>query len=447
MIQNFLNVFRIPELRQKVWVTVLLLIAYRVGFHIPFPGIDVTKIQDATRQQSFIFGIMNSLSGGAIGKTVLFALGVMPYISASIVFSLLIKMIPALEALQKEGLAGQRKINQYTRWAAVPVCIVQSLFILHGMILPAARRDGLIASSILDSSTSLFFYEIMMIIGFTAGTLLIMWIGEKISEHGIGNGISLIIMGGIVADLPATFQNLTSALEAETRYQTLLTFVALYFAIVLGIVYVTKGQRRIPITHQKHVSGRRVMGQQRSYLPLKVNHANVMPIIFAQALWILPVAMAKIPGLGFLEKSFEWGSFWWVVLYCGMIYFFSYFWTALMFQPNEIANNLKEHGAFVPGLRPGKRTADELERIMTRITLVGATFLCMMSLVPAVVSSKFSNISPTLAHFLGGTTILIVVGVALDLVDKVNAHMLMRNYEGLMGGGSGSSNWTRGRRK
>jgi preprotein translocase subunit SecY len=299
----------------------------------------------------------------------------------------------------------------------------------------------------MQSPSSMFFYQVMLIIGFTAGTLLIMWIGEKISEHGIGNGISLIIMGGIVADLPATFQNLTSALEAETRYQTLLTFIALYFAIVLGIVFVTKGQRRIPITHQKHVSGRRVMGQQRSYLPLKVNHANVMPIIFAQALWILPMAIPKIPGLGGLDKTFEWGSFWWVVGYCGMIYFFAYFWTSLMFQPTEIANNLKEHGAFVPGLRPGKRTADELERIMIRITLVGATFLCMMSLVPAVVSSKFTNISPTLAHFLGGTTILIVVGVALDLVDKVNAHMLMRNYEGLMTGGSGSSNWTRGRRK
>lgn len=446
MIQNFLNVFRIPELRQKVWATVLLLVAYRVGFHVPFPGIDYGKIREFASDQSFIFGVMNTLSGGAIGNAVMFALGVMPYISASIVFSLLVKMVPALEALQKEGLAGQRKINQYTRWATVPVCIVQSLFVIHGMLMKVAREQGLIASSILESGTKTFFYEVMLVIGFTAGTLLIMWIGEKITEHGIGNGISLIIMGGIVADFPAQFERLTNALEAGERYQTLLTIVALYFAIVLGIVFVTKGQRRIPITHQKHVSGQRVYQAQRSYLPLRVNHANVMPIIFANAIWLLPAALAKIPGLEGLDQTLRFGSFWWIIGFSALIYFFAYFWTALMFQPNEIAQNLKEHGAFVPGLRPGKRTADELERIMIRITLVGATFLCVMSVLPSLVSSKFSNIPPTLAHFLGGTSVLIVVGVALDLVDKVNAQMLMRNYEGLMSTG-GSANWARGRRK
>jgi preprotein translocase subunit SecY len=446
VIQNFLNVFRIPELRQKMVTTILLLVAYRIGFHIPFPGVDVSKIRDAAQEQEFIFGVMNALSGGAIGQTVLFALGVMPYISASIIFSLLVKMVPALEALQKEGLAGQRKINQYTRWATVPICIVQSLFVIHGMILPAAREQGLIVSSIMNSSTALFFYEILLLLGFTAGTLLVMWIGEKITEHGIGNGISLIIMGGIVAEFPATFQAVTAALEASDRYQTLLTLLGLFFAIVLGIVFITKGQRRIPITHQKHVSGRRVYAAQRSYLPLKVNHANVMPIIFAQALWLAPMALAEVPGFGWMEATFAWGSFWWIVFYSALIYFFAYFWTALMFQPTEIANNLKEHGAFVPGLRPGKRTADELERIMIRITLVGATFLVVMSLLPTVVSSRFTNIPPNLTHFLGGTSILIVVGVALDLVDKISAHMMMRNYEGLMGSG-GSATWARGRKK
>lgn len=445
MIQKFLNIFRIPELRQKVWVTMLLLVAYRVGFHIPFPGVDYAKIREAT-DENFIFGVMNTLSGGAIGQTVLFALGVMPYISASIIFSLLVKMVPSLEALQKEGLAGQRKINQYTRWATVPVCIVQSLFVIHGLIMPAARSQGLVASSIMSSPTSVFFYELLLVLGFTAGTLLIMWIGEKITEHGIGNGISLIIMGGIVAEFPTTFQAVTSALESDERYQTLLTVIALYFAIVLGIVFVTKGQRRIPITHQKHVSGRRVYAAQRSYLPLKVNHANVMPIIFAQALWLAPMALANVPGFGWMERTFEWGGFWWIVLYSGLIYFFAYFWTALMFQPTEIANNLKEHGAFVPGLRPGKRTADELERIMIRITLVGATFLCLMTLIPTLISSQFTNLPDNLAQLLGGTSVLIVVGVALDLVDKINAHMLMRNYEGLMTTG-GAAGWTKGRRK
>jgi len=219
----------------------------------------------------------------------------------------------------------------------------------------------------------------------------------------------------------------------------------LYLVIVLGIVFVTKGQRRIPITHAKHVKGQRAAsagGQQRSYLPLRVNQANVMPIIFASALWIAPIALANVPGLGWMESTFQWGSFWWVIGYCALIIFFSYFWTALMFQPNEIANNLKEYGGFVPGLRPGKRTADELERIMVRITLVGATFLCVISLLPSLVSNRFQNIPPSLANFLGGTSVLIVVGVALDLVDKVNAQLLMRNYEGFMNNSS-SASWAK----
>ncbi len=441
-----LNIFRIPELRQKVWMTIGLLVIYRIGFHIPVPGVDYSAIKDATKDQNFVFGIMNTLSGGAIGQCVLFALGVMPYISSSIIFSLLVKVVPALEALQKEGQSGVKKINQYTRWATVPICIVQSIFVIRGLILPAAGQTNLISSTITDSAVGLFLYQIALIVAFTAGTLFIMWLGEKITEHGIGNGISLIIMGGIIAELPAQYQVLAGAMEEGEQWQTLLTLGALYLVIVFGIVFVTKGQRRIPITHAKHVKGRRVYGSQKSYLPLKVNQANVMPIIFASALWIAPIAMAKIPGLGWMERTFQWGSFFWMIGYCALIFFFSYFWTALMFQPNDIANNLKEHGGFVPGLRPGKRTADELERIMVRITLVGATFLCLISLLPSLVSSRFHNIPPSLSAFLGGTSILIVVGVALDLVDKVNAHLLMRNYEGFMSGGS-SSSWARGRRR
>jgi len=441
-----LNIFRIPELRRKLWTTVGLLVIYRIGFHVPIPGVDYAAIKAATSDQHFMFGIMNTLSGGAIGQCVLFALGVMPYISASIIFSLLVKVVPALEALQKEGQSGVKKINQYTRWSCVPICIVQSIFVITGMIMPSARQGGLIDQAIMGSSGTLFMYQVGLVIAFTAGTLFIMWIGEKITEHGVGNGISLIIMGGIIAGLPGQYQVLTSALEPEEQWQTMVTLCALYFVIVLGIVFVTKGQRRIPITHAKHVKGRRVYGQQKSYLPLKVNQANVMPIIFASALWIAPMALAKVPGLEWMEQTLRWGSFWWMIGYCTLIFFFSYFWTALMFQPNEIANNLKEYGGFVPGLRPGKRTADELEKIMVRITLVGATFLCLISLLPSLVSTRFHNIPPTLATFLGGTSILIVVGVALDLVDKVNSHVLMRNYEGFMNSGS-SAGWTRGRRQ
>ena len=439
----FLNMFRIPELRHKLWITIGLLCIYRIGFHVPVPGVNYAAIQGMAADQNFVFGIMNTLSGGAIGQCVLFALGVMPYISSSIIFSLLVKVVPALEALQKEGQSGVKKINQYTRWATVPICLVQSIFVIRGMIMPAAR--DLISPTIMNNGTYLFFYQIVLMLTFTAGTLFIMWIGEKITEHGVGNGVSLIIMGGIMANLPSQYRILTGSLEPGEQWQTLITLAVLYFAIVIGIVFVTKGQRRIPITHAKHVKGRRVYGQQKSYLPLKVNQANVMPIIFASALWIAPMALASVPGFGWMERSLAWGSFWWMVGYCILIFFFSYFWTALMFQPNEVANNLKEYGGFVPGLRPGKRTADELERIMVRITLVGATFLCLISILPSLVSSRFNNLPPSLAAFLGGTSILIVVGVALDLVDKINSHMLMRNYEGFMSGGS--SGWARGRKK
>lgn len=441
-----MNIFRVPELRKKLYITIGLLVAYRVGFHVPIPGVNLDRIGDLTQNQNFIFGVMNTLSGGAIGSLYLFALGVMPYISSSIIFSLLVKVVPALEALQKEGQTGMKKINQYTRWATVPICIVQSLFVIEGMIIPAAREQGFISASLVSGGATQFFYVIALVIAFTAGTLFIMWLGEQITEHGVGNGVSLIIMGGIVSAVPAQYELLTDALDPAERFQTLVWMGVMYFAIVIGIVFVTKGQRRIPITHAKHVKGRRVYGQQRSYLPLKVNQANVMPIIFASALWIAPIALAKVPGLGWMEHTFRWGSFWWMIGYCGLIFFFSYFWTALMFQPNEVANNLKEYGGFVPGLRPGKRTADHLESIMVRITLVGATFLCLISLLPTLVSSRFHNIPPALANFLGGTSVLIVVGVALDLVDKVNAHLLMRNYEGFMSTSS-SASWARGRQK
>ncbi len=446
MNSGLLTIFRIPELRKKIFMTIGLLIVYRLGFHIPIPGVDYHVIKEANQSSSFLFGVMNSLSGAAIGESVIFSLGVMPYISSSIIFSLLVKLVPFLEALQKEGAAGVKKINQYTRWCTVPICIIQSLFVLHATIFPQARLQGFISPHLISGGMSQFLYELSLIACFTTGCLFIMWLGEKITEHGVGNGISLIIMGGIVAREPARFQTLTQSLEPSERWQTLITLIGLYFAIVFAIVYVTKGQRRIPVTHAKHVKGRRVYGQQKSYLPLKVNQANVMPIIFASALWIVPTFIGGLPGMNWLKNAVEYGGFWYIVGNCALIFFFSYFWTALIFQPNEIANNLKEYGGFVPGLRPGKRTADELERIMVRITLVGATFLCLIWALPILVSSRFENIPPALAQLLGGTSILIVVGVALDLVDKLNSHLVMRNYEGFMNAGGGAS-WTRGKNR
>ncbi|MBK6941050.1 MAG: preprotein translocase subunit SecY [Planctomycetes bacterium] len=447
MTSGFLNIFRIPELRRKLWVTIGLLAVYRLGFHIPVPGANYEGIRDAVGDQNFVFGIMNSLTGGALGNFVVFALGVMPYISASIIFSMLTKVVPALEALQKEGAVGVKKINQYTRWATIPICIVQSLFVIHGMMIPAARANMTIVDpDLIGGGFAQFGWEMSLILTFTCGTLFMMWLGEQITENGIGNGISLIIMAGIVADYPTQYSRLHKVLEPNERWQMLITLMVLFLIIVLGIVYVTKGQRRIPVTHAKHVKGRRVYGPQKSYLPLRINQANVMPIIFANALMVVPHALAQVPGLGWLDQTFRWGSFWWVLTESALIFFFSFFWTALIFQPNEIANNLKEYGGFVPGLRPGKRTAEELERIMVRITLVGAAFLAVLSLLPLLVTARIPELPANLAANLGSTSILITVGVALDLVDKVNAHVVMRNYDGFMGPGSGSGSWTRGRR-
>jgi len=442
MIAGFLNLFRVPEIRKKVLFTLGLLLAYRIGFHVPIPGVNYAVLERYQEQFTggFAFGIMNALSGGAIGSCMLFTLGVMPYISASIIFSLLVKVVPQLEALAKEGQAGQRIINRYTRYATVPICIVQALFLVYGMLGQAAA-EGVIDRALYDA----WYYKAGVVLTMTTGTLIVMWIGEQITEYGVGNGVSLIIMAGIVARLPTMLSHVATATAAENLsgnawVQPIVELVLLYVAITAGIVFVTRAQRRIPIQQGRQMRGRRVYGGQRHYLPLKVNQAGVMPIIFASFLFIVPTVMDKIFGTSFFASAFRWGGFWYILFYSALVFLFSFFWTSLMFQPKEIADNLKEYGGFVPGLRPGARTAEYLEQVMFRVTLAGGAFLVFIAVLPQLLASNVPNMPIEMAVFLGGTSILIVVGVVLDLVDKVNSMLVMRRYEGLGGGGAG---WAR----
>jgi preprotein translocase subunit SecY len=432
MIQNVANIFRIEELRRRILITIGLLAIYRLGFHVPLPGISMEAL--AARSSggvggSDLLGLINVISGGGMMSLAVFSLGIMPYISSSIIFSLLAKVVPALERLSKEGSSGQRKINQYTRYSTVPICLVQAIFIVNGILKP-------LVGDVIDPATfNSGWFAPMVMLTLTAGTIFLMWVGEQITEHGVGNGISLLIMAGIVARVPVGIIQMFDTMKTDrAEIFRFFLMIILFLAIVIVVVYITKGQRRIPVQYAKLTRGRKVYGGQRHYFPLKVNQASVMPVIFASSLLAFPSWIASATGLTGLENALRYGAFLYSAIYIALIYFFSFFWTALMFNPAEMSKNMKEHGAFVPGIRPGRRTADYLEKIMVRITLAGATFLAVIALIPQSLQI-WLGMNPSLAAFLGGTSILITVSVALDLVDKLNSHLLMRNYEGFMKGG------------
>ncbi len=433
--QKALAIFRIPELRQRVLFTLGMLMVYRIGFQVPLPGIDLSSVAEAARkaEESALFGLMNAFTGAGIGQAVLFSLGVMPYISASIIFSLLVKVVPSLEALSKEGASGQKKINQMTRLATIPICLLQGFFLLRGVIFNPAYGLAPVGGGG-------FFYGLTIVIALTAGTIFIMWLGEQITEHGIGNGISLIIMAGIISNMPSVLSRAFSL--REDAHQLAITLGVMWVVMVVVVVYLTRGQRRIPIQQAKLTRGRKVMGGQRHYLPLRVNQAGVMPIIFASALFIVPTVLATLPGLTWLGAYFNQPGFVYITLYMVMIIFFSFMWTRLMFQPEEIAKNLKEQGSFVPGIRPGRATAEYLAFVLDRITTAGAVFLAGIAVMPTILIGQM-HVDPMVAYFLGGTSVLIVVGVALDMVDRLNAQLMMRNYEGFIKPGSGG--WARRR--
>ncbi len=420
MENSFLKLFRVPETREKIFRTLSLLVCYRIGFQVPLPGMSIEFIQ--TTSDTGIFGLLSALSGGAIGKTTIFALGIMPYISASIIFSMLTKVSPTLEAVAKEGAAGQKKINQWTRLCVVPIALVQAIFIYTGVFLTYA--DQMVDPSMQDHSTRLAF---VVIAGLMGGALLVMWISELITEYGVGNGASLIIMAGIIVNLPSSFATISNNPDF---WQTLMTMLGIWIVTIFVVVFMHKGARRVPIQYARLTRGRRVYGGQRHYLPLKVNMAGVMPIIFASVLFVIPGILFQWLGWGRMERIFQdQTGFIYVTLYASLIFSFSFFWNRLMFQPEEIANNLRESGSFIPGIRPGVKTAEYLAAVLTRVTLAGAAFLAAVAVLPNFVTEG-QGMTTQMRYFLGGTSVLIVVGVALELVDQLNSQLVMRQYEG-----------------
>ncbi len=438
ILQSFQNIFKIPELRARILWTFGLLVVFRIGSHISLPGVNPLAIEEWQREMRHsgqdIFGLIQVFTGGALGNLAIFSLGIMPYITASIIMQLMTKVSPNLEAIAKEGPSGQRKIQQYTRYAAVPVCLVQGFFAARQLAAWSERQAEMGKLPLLTGtgySTAIF-----MMVGMAAGSLFIMWLGEQITERGVGNGASVLIMAGIIARMPAILGELFSkAQKGEVRMDSVIIILVLYLATVVAVVFVTQAQRRIPLQHAKHIRGRRMMTGGRNFLPIRVNTSGVMPVIFASSLMIVPNMIGLIPGLGFLREIFARGWFFYTMFYVTMIIFFSYFWTYLFMKPDEIALQLKESGSFVPGIRPGENTANYLNTILARITLCGAVFLCVIALLPDLVSAGMGGeIQRQLLSFLGGTGILIVVGVGLDIIQKTESYLLMHHYGGFLGG-------------
>ena len=432
MNNRVLQLLRIPETRQKITLTLGIMLVYRFGFQVPLPGMDPAYLsQQAAGMTGSVFGVMNAFSGAGIGQTAIFGLGIMPYISASIIFSMLSKVSPAIEAVAKEGASGQKKINQWTRLTTIPIALVQAIFIYTGVF--ARHPEMLVPGE--ETGFGLF---LRVVLGLTAGAVFVMWLGELITEYGIGNGASLIIMAGIIAQMPGSIMRMSSG---DDFYGQMVFLIFLWIVTVVAIVYITKGARRVPIQYARLTRGRRVYGGQRHYLPLKVNMAGVMPIIFASILFVIPGVIFTALGFDGLQNLFnDRRGFIYIISFSGLIFAFCFFWNRLMFNPEEIANNLREHGSFVPGIRPGARTAEYLDHTLTRITFAGAAFLAVIAVLPGIVTAG-SGLDGNVAYFLGGTSVLIVVGVAMDIVDKLNAQLVMRNYEGFMKGGGGGGAW------
>ena len=452
MFAKTLTVFKIPELRRKIFLTIALLGIYRMGFWIPLPFINQQVLQESLQNMQTdqgigqIMQVVALFSASNIGNSTIFGLGIMPYISASIIFQLLGSVVPRLQELQKEGEAGRKKINEWTRRATVVICLFQSYFWIRALSGGVLGGGGLI----LDGYDT-FAWHMVGTITMTAGTVFLMWIGEQIDAYGIGNGISLLIMAGILARMPQAGAELLRpafddgvGLGTDSGIEKLLLLGVIFVAVVFWVIMITQGQRRIPIQSAKHVRGRRVHGGQRQSLPLRVNQAGVMPIIFASSLLMIPMFLFQQLHQHFGPRF--WGpladafgssgrGFVYNVSYIGLIYFFCYFWTAVTFNPRDMASNLKDYGSFVPGYRPGERTAAFLEQVMVRITYVGAAFLALVAIIPTIIATAM-GIPFLIASFYGGTGLLIVVSVALDLVQKIDSHLVMRNYPGLLEGES-----------
>ena len=460
--EQLITVFKIPELRKKIFITLIFLAVYRIGYYVPLPMIDQAKMAEKMAQAQRgalgqVLGFVSLFSGGNLSNACIFSLGIMPYISASIIVQLLSSgVVPSLERLRKEGESGRKKLNEITRYLTVPICIVQAIMVVQTVMKPESAGGTMgLAPPGYDGGFELWWFGFTAVVTMTAGTVFLMWLGEQIDEYGIGNGISLIIMAGIVARIPDATNSLlidtsTGKLKdsvltlggsgADISFEKLIVLAFLFVTVVVGVIAMTKAQRRIPTQSAKHVRGRRVYGGTRQFLPMKVNAAGVMPVIFASTLLIVPwllfntiysLSDSSLGWAGTLSTMFQNHRGWlYNIMYVVMIYVFTYFWVAITFNPKEIADNLKDHGSFIPGYRPGKKTADYLERVLMRVTFVGAAFLAIIAIIPNVISSEL-EIPPQVASFYGGTGLLIVISVALDLVQKINSHLVMRNYPGL----------------
>jgi preprotein translocase subunit SecY len=452
MLEKIRVVFTIPELRRKIFLTLFLLAIYRIGYQIPLPVVDQEQIAEFSRNMSgTLASFLNKVSvfsGSQLNAATIFGLGIMPYISASIILQLLGTVYKPLEELKKEGEAGRKKINEYTRYLTLFLCLIQSAFYLWYVIMAQDMTFDRFEDAATEKLT--FFWQVISILIMTTGSIFMMWLGEQIDEYGIGNGISLLIMAGIVAQMPSALFRLASNASFSLQgldpsvvgLEKIILLVLMFVGVVAGVVFITLGQRRIPTQSAKHVRGRKVYGGTRQYMPLRLNQAGVMPIIFAQSLLMVPpfvlLQLSKQGTGGFAGFVSSLGSLLqnptsmvYNLIYIGLIYFFCYFWVAITFNPKEISDNMKDNGTFIPGYRPGRRTEDYLHNVLERITYVGAAFLALIAVVPTVISSLL-GVDPMVASFYGGTGLLIAVSVAFDLVQKIDSHLVMRNYSGLL---------------
>ena len=423
---GFGNIFKIPELKKKIYVTLALLVVYRVGVHVPTPGIDGAALATFfAGKKGTLLGLFDMFSGGALERLSVFALGIMPYISASIILQLLTVTIPHLERLSKEGEQGRKKITQYTRYGTILLSVIQGFGISIGLESMSSPGG---APVVIHPGWE---FRIMTVMTLTAGTAFIMWLGEQITERGIGNGISLIIFAGIIVRLPNAIRNTFRLLSTgEMGIFSVLILLVLMILVVAFIIYMEQGQRRIPVQYAKRVVGRKMYGGQSTHLPLKVNTSGVIPPIFASSIIMFPATIASfitIPWMQSLASAVRPGNIVYESLYVGFIFFFCYFYTAVTFNPADVADNMKKQGGYIPGIRPGKRTADHIDRVLTRITLGGAIYVSAVCVLPSVLITKFN-----VPFYFGGTALLIVVGVAIDTIQQIESHMLTRHYEGFL---------------
>jgi len=429
---GFQNIFKIPELKKRIYFTLALLIVYRIGVHVPVPGVDPVALASFfAKAKGTILGLFDMFSGGALERLSVFALGIMPYISSSIILQLLTVVIPHLERLSKEGEQGRKKITQYTRYGTVVLSIIQGFGIsvgLESMMAPGGAPVVVVPG---------WGFRLLTMITLTSGTAFIMWLGEQITERGIGNGISLIIFSGIIVRMPNAAANTFRLLSTgEISIFTVILLLALMVAVVWVIIFIEQGQRRIPVQYAKRVIGRKLYGGQSTHLPLKINTSGVIPPIFASSIIMFPATLASFIKIDWVQKiaaAVKPGNLAYELLFVGFIFFFCYFYTAVTFNPMDVAENMKKNGGFIPGIRPGKRTADYIDRVLTRITLGGACYVSAVCVLPSILVARFS-----VPFYFGGTALLIVVGVAIDTMSQMESHMLTRHYEGFLKKGGGS---------